>query len=116
MKDIDLAIVPVPTCKLYAHNYIPKILGGGGSFWSTCLLRLFSFCTIDALLSIGEYDSIRVTSSLGPIQEHIDPCGSFCVFEILAISNLYLYSIRTNKSIRTSNIVYISLTLQVQIK
>ena len=25
-----MAIVPVPTFKLHAHNYIPKILGSGG--------------------------------------------------------------------------------------
>ena len=34
-----MAIVPVLTCKLHAHNYILKILGGGGP--QTLLVNLF---------------------------------------------------------------------------
>ena len=63
-----MAIVPFPTCKLHAHNYIPKIVGGGDPrpFWSTCLHSFGHICPdmkIYALLTLYRYSSIETVTS-----------------------------------------------------
>ena len=64
-----MAIVPVPTCKLHAHNYISKILGGGGP--QTLLVSLFMLCSYAYhILFYAESNGVTLLSLLEKLVSH----------------------------------------------